>query len=311
MSISKTIRIRIIWPSSPESSISLEQQIAKTKSIYGVEFHHNPSFCSDLSVSSRDESLNIKSKALLDALTEADTTAVLCARGGYGASDLLPYLPWSTLQKTKPKLLIGFSDISALHSGLYAKLNWPSLHGPMPATEYWLANGQYGDLTRLFDLLSCPVKQGSMVLQSLNDLHPRTSGWTFGGCFSVLTNLIGTPYFPKTLSGSILFWEDIGETDLKLCRYLNQWLYSGVLSGVSAIVLGSFTGLSHNPVEGRQIKCNIWQLLKEHLKATGIPLFSSEEFGHQNPNYPIIIGANAFIENSCLTWQLSQEKGVS
>ena len=314
MSTSKRITIRIIWPSSLESSVSIVDQIDKTKKLFDIEIRHDP--LSDELFSNRQTRSSlarVKSDVLVRALTEPDTVAVLSARGGYGSGDLLPEVPWGDLASVKPKLLIGFSDISALQSALYAILKWPSIHGPMPATSYWNSDDHHDDLTQLFTLLGSPLKKGSIALKSLNKMRnidtPR--GWLFGGCFSVLTNLIGTPYFPSSLKRSIVFIEDIGESEEKLCRYLNQWLYSGCLTGVSAIILGTFNGLHTEPAEETKIQAEIWNSLSNRLSDAGIPVFSTDQIGHQNPNYPLMIGANAAITNSHLSWEQTLEEGVS
>ena len=82
-------------------------------------------------------SIEDRSKALNNALLEPNSDAVMWARGGYGASDLLDLVPWEKVKKAKNKPIIGFSDVCSAQSALYTKTGRLSIHGPMPATTTW------------------------------------------------------------------------------------------------------------------------------------------------------------------------------
>ena len=99
---------------------------------------------------------------LSEALQDKNTSNLLCARGGYGVSDLLAGLPWSKLRQISPKTIVGFSDISALHSAVYAILGWPSIHGPMPSMDYWRIGSQ--DVSTLKGLLKGDIETGDIGL---------------------------------------------------------------------------------------------------------------------------------------------------
>lgn len=234
------------------------------------------------------------------ALLENESSVVLCARGGYGASDILPLVPWEKirLQKPRPKLVVGFSDTSALHSALWTQLGWQGLHGPMPATTLWPAGAIENpevapDIAHLLDLLAGKTATGSLHLNPVGN-HPQNSeaisGTLFGGCFSVLTNLIGTPYLPPNLRNSILFFEDIGEHPARIIRFWNQWLQAGLLRGVRAVIWGSLTQM------GTNIPDNPAFLLEQlAARCPDVPMFSCPGFGHVAPNWPLGVGAQATV----------------
>lgn len=234
------------------------------------------------------------------ALLENESSVVLCARGGYGASDILPLIPWEKLrlQKPKPKLVVGFSDTSALHSALWTQLGWQGLHGPMPATTLWPAGAIENpalspDVTRLLDFLAGKTDTGSLPLTAATSGHndqPNISGTLFGGCFSVLTNLIGTPYLPQNFVDHILFFEDIGEHPARLTRFWNQWLQADLLRGVRAVIWGSLTQMGQNIPDNPEFL--IRQLA---ARCPDIPMFTSTGFGHVAPNWPLGVGARAVI----------------
>lgn len=252
--------------------------------------------------------LDVRLNELIEALHDEEADAIICGRGGYGASDLLIHLPWEQLRSIRPKLLIGFSDISALHSAFYTKLGWPGLHGPMPATSYW---GEHPDLDLplLLEVIKNPTAElrlkVSLLASTDDEDHSAITGTLFGGCLSVLSNLIGTPFFPFNLAGSIVFWEDIDEPVGRIFRHINQWIQSGSLHGVQAIVLGRFTSSSKD----RYQEIDLAKFSDDLMQRTGVQVFSCPEFGHCSPNLPLMVGGQASIEKNQLLWKRSPYHG--
>jgi muramoyltetrapeptide carboxypeptidase len=236
---------------------------------------------------------------LHDALFDTDCAYVWGARGGYGCSDLLALLDWNALAKLKhgPKI-IGFSDISALHSAFYSKLAWKGIHGPMPATTLWKQESETRDVDAVIAGIRSNQWNGSFKLKeriSMNNQDPTAilRGPLFGGCFSVLTNLIGTEFFPSSLANHILFLEDTGEHPGRLQRYLNQWIHSRALDGIEAIILGDFRDCC-----SKEDFCRL--VAQPFAEKTKVPVFTTNDFGHISPNFPIMVGATGVIDQSQL-----------
>ncbi len=287
--------IRIVSPSSRFDANLLLARLAELDKEFHVSYHKVEG---DPSWPFAAGSFKARLEQLSAALLAPDVDIILAARGGYGASDLLPHLPWTQLKNVKPKLLIGFSDISALHSALYTQLDWPSLHAPMPGTELWQKNDPR-DVDCLIGLMHGSRSPVEWEVESLQQNLPlATEGWSYGGCLAVLTNLIGSPYFPKTLFGSILFWEDIGEHPARILRFINQWVQSRALEGVRGIVLGRFVGCEVAEL------CTEAQLKNEIATRLDIPVWSTQLFGHCAPNWPLPIGLKMTITNGKLRWNL-------
>lgn len=295
-----SIKVRLIRPSSREKDNLLSQNVADlTRRGFIVQ---NQDHALDagwpFSSGSRDDRL----RELRDALLDPEIQIILAARGGYGASDLLPLLPWDKLKKGPEKFVVGFSDVSALHSAFYSQLGWRGIHGLMPSNSYWGQGGFHGDVDALCTILANPYHTtgtltiGRSFVDGKEVSGPSISGKLWGGCFSVLTNLIGTPYFPRTLADHVIFWEDIGENPGRLMRFLNQWLQSGALQGVKGIVMGRFVDCDD---EGGTLA---GRLPREVAQRTGLPVFESEDFGHCSPNFPLMVGAHAKVTQSQLTW---------
>lgn len=246
-------------------------------------------------------------KTLKKLLLSDEYDVLWAARGGYGVSDLLPHMDWQQIRSTKPKTVVGFSDVSALLISCFQTLGWPCLHAPMPATTLWQEGED--DLNSLIALFKKPLSQWSLEVKlepSAKDLkpsangeelvaidgEPRLHGKLFGGCFSVLTNLIGTPYFKPPLEPWILFFEDTDETAPRLMRYWNQWQQAGYTEGLQAIVVGNL----------RNISCSKQLFLDELRKRSGLPVLSTELFGHVQPNTALLLGAKASITKNSLQW---------
>lgn len=247
-------------------------------------------------------SISDRKSNLVSALFETESNIIMCARGGYGASDLLPHLPWEELRHQSHKWIVGFSDISAIHSAFWTQLKWPGIHGPMPGSTLWGQSSQ-DDIQFLIELmLQRKDQSGSLEISPLSDhkIGTKTEGWMFGGCLSVLVNLIGTPYFPKSLAGAFLFLEEINESPGKIMRMWNQLVQSKSTRGLKGIIWGRITELGTHSEE---------DLKQELAKTNDVPVWSSNDFGHSSPNWSIIIGAQAQLDpfTSRLNWHYSIE----
>ena len=108
----------------------------------------------------------------------------------------------------------------------------------------------------------------------------------------MLTNLIGTPYFPRSLEGHILILEDIEEHPARLMRYWRQWEYSGALKGVGAVVFGRL--VYKDPVY-RDYHDVFMSFLKQN---SSIPIYTSDDVGHIHNNKPFLIGSDAVLEEN-------------
>ena len=271
--------LRLVAPSFTVTTDVLQSRIAQLRSAGFRVFASEP-FSDDIAT---------RSRTLTEALCDQQCDNVLCVRGGYGASDLLPHIPYQRL--VAPKRLLGYSDISAISSALWTRRQFVSINAPMPVADGWQDNDS-SIMKTLFAIMRGELNSGQIVIDRAV-IEPR-QGTLFGGCFSVLTNLIGTPYFPKSLAGYILFFEDVSENIGRLVRYLNQWRYSGMLDGVQAVILGRFNELSGDMA----------QLSHEFSNRLDCPVYCTEEFGHSEPLSPLPIGGHGQLLENKLSWQI-------
>ena len=249
------------------------------------------------------DGIQARAALLTDALCEAETSVILCARGGYGASDLLDRIPWRHLGQVEPKLVCGFSDISALQIALYLRLGWPGVHGPMPGSGLWQDAG--ADVNLLLELFRRWPGPMSGCIELVPESAGEASGVLVGGCYTVLGDLLGSRHFPPIERDHILFLEDVNESAPRLLRNWNQWLQTGMTRRLRAIVLGRFV---HRDERERPALNELVSLLQARCDC---PVFQSPEFGHIAPNLPLMIGAHARIGENRLDWSWPSAGGGS
>jgi muramoyltetrapeptide carboxypeptidase len=220
------------------------------------------------------------------AWCDPEVSAVLCARGGYGAQRMVDLLDWETLRAAGPKVLVGFSDITALHEAVAARLGLVTLHGPMVSAEDFLKNARAQDHLRatLFE----PETAMTIASPGAALVPGRARGVTLGGCLSLLATELGTPHARPGAEGGLLLIEDVGEEAYQIDRILTQMLRSGWLDGVTGIALGSWE------------RCGPYELLRgvltDRLGGLGVPVVEEFGFGHGEGALTIPFGVGAELD---------------
>ncbi|MEB3278585.1 MAG: LD-carboxypeptidase [Lyngbya sp.] len=222
---------------------------------------------------------------LLEALNDDDCRAVLCSRGGYGATRLLEGWQWELVKASpSPKFLIGFSDITALLWGSQGRIF--GVHGPVLTT---LAQEPDWSVQRLFDYL-----EGRPLppLAGTGWGNGTVRGRLLPGNLTVATCLLGTVYQPQ-LSGVILAFEDVNEEPYRIDRMLTHWRMTGALQQVAGIALGRFSQWEKN-MNPKSFKLD--EVLRDRLGDLGIPVVSDLPFGHEGVNYSLPVGIIAELD---------------
>jgi muramoyltetrapeptide carboxypeptidase len=215
--------------------------------------------------------------------------AVICARGGYGATRLLDLLDWPAMAAARPKILLGSSDITALHQAFATRLGVASCFGPMPASAILGDPGgpEEGSLAHLraslFESEMPDPVTGEVVIAPGHAEGPLT-----GGNLALLAALCGTPYAMRA-QGHIVLLEDVGEEPYRVDRMLTQLLQTGCLTGALGIVLGSWVDCGE-----------VMPVLVDRLAPLGVPMIAGVPIGHGTPQYTAWMGADAVIDTeSC------------
>jgi muramoyltetrapeptide carboxypeptidase len=221
---------------------------------------------------------------LQNSLDNPDIQAVFFARGGYGIVGILDRISLDKF-KRNPKWLIGYSDITALHS-LISGSGICSLHAPMSSH---LAKEGANEISSLFlkQILFGEKPEYLVGSHSLNR-HGFCTGYIRGGNLSVLAGLRGTKYDLQT-ENTILFIEDINEQAYHIDRMMQNLKLGGILEKISGLIVGRFAGCNDDPEMNETIYESMFRLVEEYA----YPVCFDFPVGHVNTNYPLIENGKA------------------
>ncbi|WP_395106312.1 LD-carboxypeptidase [Actinomadura sp. SCN-SB] len=238
---------------------------------------------------------------LTAAWCDPGVRAVLCARGGYGATRVLDHLDWDRLAAppggTAPKILHGSSDITALHMAFGRRLGVTTSFGPMVASELFTEGTDGGtaddDWHRrslehfravLFGSASAADGRTGTEITGTRVLREGTAeGPLTGGTLSLLAALTGTPYAPPPATGRIVFLEDVAEAPYRVDRMLTQLLQAGWFDGAAGIALGAWPGCG-DPAE-------LDAVFAGRLGPLGVPILAGLPVGHGPRQLTLELGA--------------------
>jgi muramoyltetrapeptide carboxypeptidase len=168
------------------------------------------------------------------AFSNPEIAAIFCTRGGYGSNYLLPQLPLELIG-AHPKPFFAYSDLTTVQLFLLDQLGLVAFHGPLVAGDFYLPDG-VDDASFTAAIGGGLVQAGPE--QGLRVLRPgRAQGIVYGGCLSILTSALGTPYAPHT-EGKLLFLEDVGAKPYQIDRMLRQMILAGKFEGVQGFIFG-------------------------------------------------------------------------
>ncbi len=222
-------------------------------------------------------------------LRRDDLDAIFCVRGGYGVLRLLPDLDYDAA-RAHPKLIVGYSDITALHFALWAKAGLPGLSGPMIAPDWpHLDAESEAQFWRLAEG-HAPVEIVGPGGEALVGVRRGViEGTLLGGNLVMIASLLGTPYLPD-LDGAILFLEEVGEPPYRIDRLFAQLKLAGVLERLGGLVLGGFTGA--DPPANRP-SLSLDAVLDDYTADLPYPVARGLVYGHFRRKSTLPVGVRA------------------
>ncbi|WSY19089.1 LD-carboxypeptidase (plasmid) [Embleya sp. NBC_00896] len=242
-----------------------------------------------------------RARDLERAWRDPDIAAVVCARGGYGATRLLDHLRWDLMAEAEPKILLGSSDVTALHQAFATRLGVATLFGPMPATAGFVTAAGVpddGTLAHLRTALFAP--EDALVFASPRAhclVAGRARGVTTGGTLTLLAAAVGCPESAPTATGAIVLLEDTGEQPYRIDRMLTQLLRAGRFAGAAGVVAGTWTDCG--PAD------RVAAVLRERLAHLGVPVLAGLDFGHGRPQLTVPLGVEAELDAGAGTLTLT------
>lgn len=221
---------------------------------------------------------------LAAAVADPDVQIIMALRGGYGTTRLLPHIDFEAIAASG-KLVVGFSDITAIHMGLMARTGALSYAGPMIAGDFGAREAVQFTLDDFWHCLQGPTH--TIRETAAGNPCVQEEGTVWGGNLAMVVSLLGTPYFPR-IDGGILYVEDIAEHPYRVERLLLQLQQAGVLERQRALVLGDFSGYTL----GANDNGYDFDRMLAHLRATvSIPVIHGLSFGHIPRRVTIPFGA--------------------
>ena len=286
-------KIALLNPSSPSyTPYDIDKITAWFKKVGFDSLIMPNAFASDRFLAGND---TMRARDIMQAFTTPEIDAICALRGGYGSARTLDLLDFKQIAKNK-KLLIGFSDTTALQLALWARVGLPSLTGLSPKRD--IAGKEQMDSLLQNTLAQALAKgQASFDLTPLHADQPNVTGTLVGGTLTLLEELIGTPYMPA-LNDAILFIEDVCEEPYKIDRMLTHLRLAGALDKIKALVFGDFYKcISEDKNDG-----TMDQLIADWASQYPCtPMWRGLPYGHSDHRAVLPIGTIAQIADNKLT----------
>lgn len=222
--------------------------------------------------------------------------AVFCARGGYGSLRTMQHLDWAAMTAAPPKILVGSSDITILHTMLGARCDVVTMFAPMPATAAFVDDVVSAEQLRR--ALFAP--DGELVLRgpaAETLAGGRWSGVTVGGNLSLLVSQLGVPGLPLPPPGAIALIEDIHEDPYRIDQFVTHLLHAGWFDRIGGIALGSWHQCGGDLAEVRRV-------MIDRLGGLGVPMIWEHGFGHGPGQLTVPLGVEAELDADAATLTL-------
>ncbi len=236
------------------------------------------------------------------ALRDPGVRAVVCTRGGYGVQRIVDGLDLAAV-RADPKIVVGFSDITALQLALWRGTRLATVHGPGAAWLDERTGPASAESLRaaLFTAKPVVVARDPAAETAGVTVGGTAAGTLLGGNLCLLSASLGTPDFPD-LTGAVLLLEEVQEPPYKIDRMLTHLRRAGVLRGLAGVAVGQFTGCAD------EWAVSIVDVLGERLGDLGVPVLGGLPIGHGMGQRTVPVGVPAILD--AVTGTLTAEAAV-
>lgn len=226
---------------------------------------------------------------LHDMFKNKDVKAIISIRGGYGSGRILDKINYNLI-KNNPKIFVGYSDITALHSAILTKTGLVTFAGPMAAVDFYENVSSFTE-EHFWRIVTSDKKVGKIENPNGESFYTLIKGKSEGRLFpanlTVLNSLIGTDYFPN-LKDTILVLEDIDEPPYKIDRMFNQLRLNKIFKQIKGIILGRFVNCYESDKTKRTLTLN--EVILDYFSQLKMPVMYNIKHGHVTDNITFPVG---------------------
>lgn len=214
--------------------------------------------------------------------------AIVCGRGGYGVMRILDKIDYDLIRKN-PKIILGFSDITALLNSIYSKSGLVSYHGPVASSSF----NSY-TISNIKDVFFTNENLKFQDNKAITINSGVAEGRLIGGNLQMIVSTLGTPYEIDTTNG-ILFMEDIGEHPYKIDRMLTQLKLAGKLDSCNAFVFGIFKNINERKPFYPNYSYTLKEVVEQLIMPYNKPILMNMPIGHIDNKLTLPIGISAIV----------------
>ncbi len=222
-------------------------------------------------------------------LRDRTIRAIIALRGGYGTPRLLPLVDYRAVRQD-PKIIVGYSDLTALQLALFRKTGLVTFSGPMAGVEMWDTIDPFTE-EQFWRVISSAGRIGLLMNPPEEPTQPlrpgKATGRLVGGNLSLLVSLLGTPYAPN-FKKTLLLLEEVDEAPHRVDRMLAQLRNAGVFGKIKGLILGRFTDCV--PKDPSQPHFATEEVLRQYADQLQIPVLANLQYGHIPRKLTIPIG---------------------
>jgi muramoyltetrapeptide carboxypeptidase len=288
--------VGIISPASNIQRDLLERGCASLRQLGYNPFYFDSILDQDLYFAG---SVERRARELEEMFTRDEVRAVLCARGGYGTNYLLEALNQTKIV-SRPKIFVGYSDVTTLLTYFSDSAGFVTFHGPMVTKDFVLPDGVDG---HSWEAALTGVSEWHLDLGSDSGVEPlvegRAEGILYGGCLSMLAASLGTPYEICT-AGTILFLEDVACKPFQIDRMLMQLKLAGKFADVRGILFGEMVDCTQHKDQGYTLQ----EVILRVVGSLGVPVAFGLRSGHvtrKNITLPIGVKADLHVSGDAVS----------
>ncbi len=299
--------IALVAPGSYISKEELEDSIKKIEALGFRGVYSDKILLQNGYFSGTD---SMRAEDLQEKFEDKSVNGIMCARGGYGCARILPLLDYKSIQRN-PKVLIGYSDVTALMYGIFKKTGLITFHGPVSTSTF--NDFSVKNFNSVLIENNYPIKF-SNATEDLDEnpygvfsiVKGKAKGKLIGGNLSIMVSLIGTEY-DVSYENAIVFFEEVGEEPYRIDRMLTQLIQAKKFDKASGIMMGIFRKCESKTDDPSFSKSfTLMEVLKDRLGNLKIPVIYGMTFGHIKNKFTIPFGALATLDTEEQTFSLEE-----